>query len=301
MTHALVIGRRRKGRAIGKAVRQTAQRLEAAGWTVDTALVDRKREVRKRTAVAVKSDADVVVAVGGDGAVLQVIQSLADTKVALGIIPMGTGNLLAGNLKIPRKPDKAVDVILDIGRRQIDLGRVTVGSKQRVFSVACGVGFDAEVMKATTRQHKLRWGKLAYLASAFKRRDRLKNVSHVITLDGIRSTMDATQLFVANFGGMGMALEPRLRVRPDDGVFDVIAIRASGPLPGLLAGWEALSQRRHGESPQGHVFRAKAREIRIETEPSRLVETDGSVIGITPVEAVILPAALTVIVPKSDT
>ena len=300
MTHALVIGRRRKGRAIGKAVRQTAQRLEAAGWTVDTALVERKREVRKRTALAVKSDADVVVAVGGDGAVLQVIQSLAETRVALGIIPMGTGNLLAGNLKIPRKPDKAADVILEAGRRQIDLGRVTVGKKQRVFSVACGVGFDAEVMKATTRQHKLRWGKLAYLASAFKRRDRVKNVSHAITLDGVTSTMDATQLFVANFGGMGMAVEPRLRVRPDDGVFDVIAIRASGPLPGLLAGWEALSQRRHGESSQGHVFRAKAREIRIETDPSRLVETDGSVIGTTPVEATILPAALTVLVPKPD-
>ena len=69
MTHALVIGRRRKGRAIGKGVRETAKQLEAAGWTVETALVDRKREVRKRTAAAVKADADVVVAVGGDGAV----------------------------------------------------------------------------------------------------------------------------------------------------------------------------------------------------------------------------------------
>jgi len=300
MTRALVIGRRRKGRAIGTVVRTTGQRLEAAGWTVETALVDRKRQVRKRTALAVKSDVDIVVAVGGDGAVLQVIQALAETQVALGIIPMGTGNLLAGNLKIPRKQERAVDVILDVGRRRIDLGRVTVGGKKRVFAVACGVGFDAEVMKGTTKQHKLRWGKLAYLASAFSRRDRVKNVTHEITLDGERSTMDATQLFVANFGGMGMALEPRLRIRPDDGVFDVVAIRASGPLPGLLGGWEALRQHRPGQSPGGHAFRAKAREIRIDTEPSRLVETDGSVIGTTPVDATILPAALTVIVPAPD-
>jgi YegS/Rv2252/BmrU family lipid kinase len=297
MTHAFVIGRRRKGRPIGNVVHTTGQRLEAVGWTVETALVDRKRELRKQTAAAVQSDADIVVAVGGDGAVLQVIQSLADTEVALGIVPMGTGNLLAGNLRIPPKPDKAVDVIIDVGRHRIDLGRVTVGGKRRVFAVACGIGFDAEVMKATTKQGKLRWGKLAYVASAFKRRDRVRNVTHVITIDGVESTMEATQVFVANFGGMGMAIEPRLRVRPDDGVFDIIVVQASGPLPGLLAGWEALRQRRRGKSRRGNAFRAKAREIRVETEPSRLVETDGTVIGATPIDVSIRPSALTVIVP----
>jgi diacylglycerol kinase (ATP) len=297
MTRALVIGRRRRRRAIGTAVRDAAKRLEAAGWTVETSLVDRKRELRKRTAKAVKSDVDVVIAVGGDGAVLQVIQALAETEVSLGIIPMGTGNLLAGNLRIPRDPERATDVILGAGRRRIDLGRATVGSKKRVFSVACGVGFDAEVMQATTKQGKLRWGKLAYLASAFQRRDQVKNARHSITLDGAESSIDATQLFVANFGGMGMALEPRLRIRPDDGVFDVIALRASGPIPGLLAGWEALRQRRHGESPGGHAFRARAKKIRVETEAERLVETDGTVVGTTPVEVSMLPKALTVIVP----
>jgi diacylglycerol kinase (ATP) len=298
VTRALVIGRRRRGRPIGTVIRQAASQLEAVGWTVETALVDRKRELRKRTALAVKSQADIVVAVGGDGAVLQVIQALAETEVALGIVPMGTGNLLAGNLRIPRKPEAAVGLIIDGGRRRIDLGRVKVGSKRRVFAVACGIGFDAEVMQATAKKHKLRWGKLAYVASAIRRRDTVRNVTHVVTIDGVESTMDAAQLFVANFGGMGMAIQPRLRVRPDDGVFEVIVVRASGALPGLLAGWEALRQRRHGESSEGHVFRSKAREVSVETDPGRLVEIDGSVIGMTPLEASILPASLTVIVPK---
>jgi diacylglycerol kinase (ATP) len=298
VTRALVIGRRRRGRPIGTVVRQAASQLESAGWTVETALVDRKRELRKRTARAVKSQADVVVAVGGDGAVLQVIQALAETEVALGIVPMGTGNLLAGNMRIPRKPEAAIGLIIDGGRRTIDLGRVEVGSKRRVFAVACGIGFDAEVMQATAKKHKLRWGKLAYVASAIRRRDTVRNVTHVVTIDGVESTMDAAQLFVANFGGMGMAIQPRLRVRPDDGVFEVIVVRASGALPGLLAGWEALRQRRHGESSEGHAFRAKAREVRVETDPDRLVEIDGTVIGTTPLEASILPASLTVIVPK---
>lgn len=298
MTRAFVIGRRRRGRPIGTVVRQAGSQLEAAGWTVETALVDRKRELRKRTARAVKSRVDIVVAVGGDGAVLQVVQALAETDVALGIVPMGTGNLLAGNLRIPHKPETAVGLIIDGGRRRIDLGRVKVGGKRRVFSVACGIGFDAEVMQATAKKHKLRWGKLAYVASAIRRSGTVRNVAHVISIDGTETTMDAAQLFVANFGGMGMAIQPRLRVRPDDGVFEVIVVRASGALPGLLAGWEALRQRRHGETAEGHVFRAKARKVRVETEPARLVEIDGSVIGMTPLEASILPSSLTVIVPK---
>jgi YegS/Rv2252/BmrU family lipid kinase len=299
LTRALVIGRRRKGREIEEGVRETRRLLEAAGWTVDSALVDSKRALRRDAARAVKAGADVVVAVGGDGAVLQVVQALAETQVALGIVPMGTGNLLAGNLGIPRPLGQAVDVLLSGGRRRIDLGRLTVGGKRELFAVACGVGFDAEVMKATGKGQKLRRGKLAYVASAIKQSRRVRNVSHEITLDGVRSSMEATQVFIANFGRMGLAIEPRLEIQPDDGLLDVIVVRASGPLWGLLAGWEALRQGDLGESSAGHVFRARARKVRIETEPSRLVETDGSVVGTTPIKASIRPAALTVIIPAT--
>ena len=170
MTRALVIGRRRKGHRIGQVVSETGRRLEAAGWTVDEALVDGKKDLRRHAARAVKAHVDVVVTVGGDGSVLQVVQELAETEVALGIVPMGTGNLLAGNLGIPHHLDRAVDVVVSGGRRRIDLGRLTIGSEgeHEMFTVACGVGFDAEVMKATGKRQKLRWGKLAYLASAIR-------------------------------------------------------------------------------------------------------------------------------------
>jgi diacylglycerol kinase (ATP) len=299
MTHALVVGRRRKGRKIGQVVRETQEHLEAAGWAVEIALVTRKRELRRQAARAVKADVDIVVAVGGDGAVLQVVQALAGKQVALGIVPMGTGNLLAGNLGIPHRPDRAAEVVISGARRRIDLGRLSVGGKREVFAVACGVGFDAEVMKATAKRKKLRWGKLAYVATAIGQRRRVHNVVHDITLDGVHSTMKATQILMANFGQIGLAVAPRLEIQPDDGYLDVIVVRASGPLPGLLAGWEALRQGDLGESSNGHAFRAKARKVRIETEPSRLVEIDGSVVGTTPITASIRPAALTVIVPAS--
>ncbi|HTC85676.1 MAG TPA: diacylglycerol kinase family protein [Candidatus Acidoferrum sp.] len=298
MTRALVIGRQRKGRPIGHAVRETTQALQSAGWTVEHELVDRKRELRGRTKAAVKAEVDVVVVVGGDGAVLQVIQELAATSIALGIVPMGTGNLVAGNLGIPHRRDRAIEIALAGHSRRIDLGRVTVGGKRELFAVACGIGFDAEVMDGTATTQKLRWGKLAYVASAIRQGRRVQNVSHEIRLDGVRGTMKASQVFIANFGRMGLAMEPRLKVEPDDGLLDVIVVRASGPLPGLLAGWEALRQTELGESPEGHAFRARARKIHVRTKLPRLVEVDGSVIGSTPIKATIRPAALTVLVPK---
>jgi YegS/Rv2252/BmrU family lipid kinase len=295
---AFVVGRERKGRQIPEAVADVAERLTVAGWEVDNAVVERKREMRRLTRRAVKDGRDVVLAVGGDGAVLQVATVLADTTVALGIIPTGTGNLLAGNLHIPGGIEQAVETVLTGRPRRIDMGQVKIDGKKRAFTVACGIGFDAKVMDATGQDQKLRWGKLAYLANAVRQTGNLHNGPHEITLDGVRSTMDAAQVFIANFGKMLPIVQPRRRIRGDDGLLDVIVVRAAGPLPGLLAGWEALMQKDLGESSGGHVFRAQAREIRIESDPNRLVETDGSVVGQTPVNVSIQPRALTVIVPR---
>ncbi len=299
MTRVLVIGRRRPGRAIGKAVRETARRLKAAGWSVDQDVVTTKGQLRRGAARAVKRGADAVIAVGGDGAVLQVVQSLGGTPVALGIIPMGTGNLLAGNLDIPKGVDDAVKVLIDGGRRRIDLGRLKTGGKRTLFAVACGAGFDAEVMESTDPEEKQRLGKLAYVVSAVRRQAQVRDVAHEVTIDGVRHSMDATQVLIANFGGMGAGMKTRLEVEPDDGLLDVLVIQASGPLGGLLAGWEALRQDEPGESPEGHVFRTRARKVRVSTVKRRLVETDGSVAGKTPIRVSVRPAALTVIVPST--
>jgi diacylglycerol kinase (ATP) len=300
MTRALVIGRRRPGRPIREAVLKTQRLLEAAGWKVKTSVVKKKGAVRKRSAAASKDGIDVVVAVGGDGAVLQVVQGLAETKVALGIVPMGTGNLLATNLRIPRRLEDAVQVVVDGNRRQIDLGKLKIGRKERYFSVACGIGFDATVMDATTLAAKRRWGKLAYAAKAVTESGDVHDVGHRIVLDGKETTIGAGQVLIANFGRTGLGLKPRLRITPDDGLLDVVAISTPGPAEGLLAVWEALRQRTTGTSSSGRVLRARARTIEVEPESKRLVEIDGSVIGSGPVSVEIVPGALTVLCPATE-
>ncbi|MEA2606208.1 MAG: hypothetical protein QOI00_965 [Chloroflexota bacterium] len=297
MTTALVLGRKRKGRKIAEAVRQTRELLEQAGWEVDSAVVVKKSDLRKRARRAVKREIDVVVAVGGDGAVFQVVNSLAESETILAIIPKGTGNLLAGNLDIPKDLKKAVDVVLNGTPRRIDLGRVTIDGADRDFAVACGVGFDAVVMDATEPDQKRRWGKLAYVANAIREGRKMRDASHEITIDGETMTTRAAQVFVANFGRIGSLMEPRRRVIPDDGLLDVIVIRASGPLSGLKAGLDALRQRELGETDSGRVERHRAKAVTITSSPRQLVETDGTVIGRTPITASVRPAALRIMTP----
>jgi YegS/Rv2252/BmrU family lipid kinase len=308
---ALVVGRRRPGRSIAAAIRDTRKGLEAAGWTVRSAVVETKGDLRRAAAKAAKARFDAVVAVGGDGAVLQVVQSLAGTKTALGIIPMGTGNLLAVNLGLPKDIGEAVAVITGGESRRIDLGRLDAGGRddragagpvavrrRRIyFTVACGIGFDAEVMAATSRGEKVRLGRLAYAVSAMKRQSSVRDTAFTVVIDGVPHDMDAVQILIANFGGAGPGVRTRLEVEPDDGLLDVIVISASGPLGGLLAGWEALRQGEGGESPEGHVFRARAKKIRVSAGEPRLVETDGSAAGGVPVRVSVRPRALAVLVP----
>ena len=298
MTRALVLGRKRKGRQIGAAVRETVERLHAGGWDVDSEVVVHKRELRKHARRAVKDKLDVVVAVGGDGAVFQVVNSIAESDVLLGIVPKGTGNLLASNLGIPTGIPDAVAVVLDARARTIDLGRVEIEGKDRDFAVACGVGFDAVVMDATQPAQKRRWGKLAYLANAVREGRKVGDAEHDITIDGRTITTTAAQVFVANFGRVGALVEPRRRVVPDDGQFDVFVVKASGPVDGLLAGWTALRQRNLGETSDGRVLRVRATDVEITSRPRQLVETDGTVIGTTPIRVRMRPAALRVIAPR---
>jgi len=298
VTRAFVIGRRRKGRKNGQVIREVERALRKAGWTTDSKLVSKKREIREATAAKVTARYDVVVAVGGDGSVAQAATALARSKVALGIVPTGTGNLLAGNLDLPRDPAEAADVILTGRRRVIDVGRARFGRKKHDFIVACGIGYDAEVMDATDKGQKMKWGKAAYIANAIGQVGEIENVTHEITLDGESRTFEASQVFIANFGRLLPVVTPRQAVRPDDGLLDVIVVSASGFLPGLIAGWEALRQKGTGVSGGGHVFRARASRIRVETKAPRLVEGDGSVIGTTPLSVRVLPGALTVLVPS---
>ena len=118
---------------------------------------------------AVAEGFDTFLVCGGDGTVFQVMQGLAGSAATLGVLPFGTGNVIAQNLRIPRDPLKAAHLLLDAETRAVSLGKIElnpVGHKRRrswYFFIAAGMGVHAALMNlAPTGQGKRHGGRLAY-------------------------------------------------------------------------------------------------------------------------------------------
>lgn len=119
------------------------------------------------------SSPDAVYVCGGDGTVFDVLQTLAGTDIALGVIPFGTGNILAQNLKLARGAVATAAALIEAAPRPIRLGEVSLPNETRgpgrwVFMCAAGVGFHAALMSATSQNNKHLVGKPAYWAAGLQ-------------------------------------------------------------------------------------------------------------------------------------
>ena len=118
---------------------------------------------------AAVSGADLVMVCGGDGTVREVCAELAGTGIPVGIIPAGTGNLLARNLDIPLYLRSAIDVALNGQDRAIDLVKVGGDNIEDThFMVMAGMGFDAAIMEGVNEDIKKKIGWVAYVVSGLK-------------------------------------------------------------------------------------------------------------------------------------
>lgn len=146
--------------------------FEQAGIEVQLAETGPNRIAGTRAREAVVDGLDAVVVCGGDGTVFDVVQGLAGSEVPIGILPFGTGNVLAQNLKIPGDPVAAARWLLSARPRSVPLGKLTVGepkdSKTWFFAMAAGMGLHAAMMDATRVLDKDRTGRAAYFAGGFK-------------------------------------------------------------------------------------------------------------------------------------
>ena len=169
--------------------------------------------------------ADLVIVCGGDGTVREVCAELAGTGIPVGIIPAGTGNLLARNLDLPLYIRAAVDIALTGQDRAIDLVKVSGdGIDDSHFMVMAGMGFDAAIMEGVNEKVKKRVGWLAYVLSGLK--SLMFPATKVdISIDGAPATTHrARTIVVGNVGYLqaGMPLLPDAAI--DDGVLDVVIL-----------------------------------------------------------------------------
>jgi len=250
---------------------------------------------------AIAAGAQLLVVVGGDGSIRSAAAVLAGTGTALGIVPAGTGNLLASALGIPRRPDRAAAALASARERRIDVARASVGAQPSApipFLVAAGVGFDARVMAATTDRRKRSLGIGAYFATAAGVAARIRPFEVRLVVDGVVHQTDALAVLVANTGELipGL-LRPRLPLVPDDGLLDVLVARGRGAVGGSRATLELLLGRGIHAAVGPYAARMTARHVEIDAAPAEPVEVDGDVVGAGRLVAEVVPGSLRVLAP----
>jgi diacylglycerol kinase (ATP) len=294
MRRVLLITNPMAARTDQKVVHTVSSVLRREGWSVEVVGINRPGHAADLARAAVDDGIETIAVYGGDGTTMQVVSAVIGKDVVLGLIPGGTGNLLAGNLRLPRNPERAAMVVARGKPRAIDLGRMLRADETHYFAVACGAGFDAELMAGTTSSAKRRWKMGAYVAKGWKMLHRLENVPYRITVDGETFEGDAATVMVANCAEF---IPPFIRFRDgislDDGMFEVVILRATGLLESVGVLWHLL---RAGGRPGPNVQYARGSTVTVETDPPRPVLMDGEPAGVTPFTAELLPLALRVLV-----
>ena len=298
MTRALLITNPAAARTDARAVTAIRDTLRRGGWSVDVLATTQAGDARRFAAEARIQGFDVLVCYGGDGTAMQIAAGAVGSGIPLGIVPGGTGNLLAGNLRLPKSPAAAARAILKGKPLPLDLGSVARADGTHYFAVCCGTGFDAALMAATGSAEKRRWKMAAYIARAFAALPAVTSPLHRVTVDGVGHELPAALVLVANCGEL---VPPFLRLRdevaPDDGWLDVLVLRAEGTIESLAAFLELVRRPRNG---MRRLWFGRGRVVRVEVldGAARPMQLDGEPWGDTPFEARVLPGALSVIVDR---
>jgi YegS/Rv2252/BmrU family lipid kinase len=272
--------------------------LRGAGWEVEALATGGPGDAMQLAQYGVAEKVDVVAVFGGDGTTMQAAAALVGTDVALGVIPGGTGNLLAGNLRIPASPARAARALVRARPRLFDLGRMERPAGPQYFAVACGAGYDARVMAGTLSEHKRRWGMAAYVATTLRLMSELRSSLHSITIDGVEYEANGAMVLVANCGEV---IPPFVKlgpgITPDDGLLDVVVVRADNFPQSLRAVWDLLRLTPGASGPDAYVGHARGREVTVETDRPQPVQLDGEPGGTTPFTASVVPGAIRIMVP----
>jgi YegS/Rv2252/BmrU family lipid kinase len=295
----LIITNPAAARTDEEAIRTVERTLRQGGWQADLLVTGGSGDARRFAEEGVRAGVDVVAVHGGDGTTMQAAAALVGTEVGLGVIPGGTGNLLAGNLRIPTHPRKSAEMLLGARPRPFDLGRMERADGVHYFAVACGAGFDARVMAETPSEGKRRWGMGAYVATTLRLLPEVRSTETRIVVDGLERRLRTTMILVANCGEV---IPPLVRLRsgisPSDGLLDVIAVRADSIPESLLAVWDVL--REAPDASASLVTHLRGREVTVEPGAGLPVQLDGEPGGVTPFTATVVPAAIRVMLPAEQ-
>lgn len=210
-------------------IEETIAVLRQHGWKADLKLTQGPGDARRLAREAVAQGLDVVVAVGGDGTINEVIQELAGSNTALGVLPSGTINVWARETGIPLEHNRAREILLNGQTRRVDLGKF----HDRYFLLMASIGFDGEVTRAVEKKPIKRFGVLAYLILGAWLGIGYPNFQVMLQMGEDEKRFQAVQVIIGNTQLYAGAIRFTWQAKCDDGLLNVCLVR-SATLAGRL-------------------------------------------------------------------
>ena len=242
------------------------------------------------TEIARESDADVVVAVGGDGTVSEVAQGLVGSQKALGIVPCGSGDGLALHLGLSRRPAKALKTLLDAHSETMDYGLVD----ERPFFCTVGVGLDADVAWEFASSGKR--GLWTYISLAWKLWQDFKPKTYTIETEGETLETPAVIVTVGNANQWGNQARITSLASVRDGLLDVAIVKPFKTIEIPVLATKLLLGKAH-TSRRVQMLRARTVTLRRLADGPAHYDGDPCLKG-PEIRIQTIPAALRVIIPK---
>jgi YegS/Rv2252/BmrU family lipid kinase len=250
---------------------------------------------------AVNKGYKLVVSVGGDGTINEIVNGIYATgdmkDVELGIIGTGTGSDYIRTIGVSKYYQESCHHLMNPMKKSVDLGMVEFTQNgqpaKRIFANFAGLGFDAEVVKATTKKFKNFGGKPAYLMGLLSTFTTYKNRQIQITINGQTENHKVCTIVMSNgkYGGGSMLLAPN--ADPCDELFDVIII-GDVTKPDLLRSLPRIYKGTHLTHPKVMVKRTNL--ITISSDEPMAIQADGDLLGEAPARFTVLPSVLNILV-----
>jgi diacylglycerol kinase (ATP) len=246
-----------------------------------------RADAEERIERLVGAEVDLIIAAGGDGTVGTVATRVMGTRIAVGIVPLGSLMNLARSLGIPRDPVAAAAIIREGRVATVDAAR----TDGHVFFEVASVGLSAALLREAQRVSKGHYGAVI---QALRILARFKPTGFDLDLDGRREHVRGLLVSVANapYTGFGLTLAPNARM--DDGLLDVVVFSGYARTE-FLRHFVSIFAGRRAASPRLLTFRAK--RVRIAATRALPCRADAVDCGATPVEVEVMPEAVRFLVP----
>jgi YegS/Rv2252/BmrU family lipid kinase len=278
--------------ASGKKIARASYYLQAKGFQVDVLFTGKKGDAEELARDAIKQAPALIVAAGGDGTFNEVANGIAGSGIPMAILPLGTSNVLAKELRIPEDVEGALEVVVNGAVRLVSLGKIDINRHSfplsRYFILMAGIGFDGEAVLRVSGMVKKISGKGSYIYSGIKTLLHHDTPELTLTIDGrTYSGYSAIIGNAAKYGG-------NFSITPDAKVTDPVLYAC------LFKGKRRLDYLRYvyGVVTGSLLTYADVQYLkanRVEITGKAHIQIDGDYFGMTPANITVVPDALRLI------